>query len=65
MDCVVAPVLQVFPDALEDVKTTFPPAQKVNGPPADTVGIGGFETSVTVVDALAEVQPFPSTKLTV
>ncbi len=64
MDCVVAPVLHVFPEALDDVKTTFPPAQKVNGPPADTVGTGGFDTSVTVVDALADVQPLPSTKFT-
>lgn len=58
-------MLQVFPVALEDVKTTFPPAQKVNGPPADTVGTGGFETSVTIVDALADVQPLASTKFTV
>jgi len=60
MDCVVAPVLQVFPDALLDVNVTLPPAQKVKGPPADTVGTGGFETSVTVVDAIADVHPFPS-----
>ena len=61
IDCVVAPVLHVFPEALEDVKTTFAPAQKVKGPPADTVGTGGFETSVTVVDADADVQPLAFT----
>ncbi len=64
MDCVVAPVLQVFPEALLDVNVTLSPAQNIKGPPADTVGTGGFDTSVTVVDALADVQPFASTKLT-
>ena len=54
-------MLHVFPEALLEVNVTLPPAQKVNGPPADTVGTGGFDTSVTVVDADADVQPLAFT----
>jgi hypothetical protein len=58
MDCVVAPVDQTFPLAEEDVKTTLPPAQKVNGPPAEIVGVAGNAVTVTVVPAeVADVQP--------
>ena len=58
MDCVVAPVDQVFPVAEDDVKTTDPPEQKVVGPPAVMVGAVGIEFTVTVVPADDEdVQP--------
>ena len=58
IDCVVAPVDQTFPLAEEDVKTTLPPAQKVNGPPAEMVGVDGNAVTLTVVPAdVAEVQP--------
>ena len=58
IDCVVAPVLQVFPLALDEVSVTVFPAQKLIGPPAETVGVGGNELTVTVEDAFEEVQPF-------
>jgi len=58
IDCVVSPVDQTFPLAEEDVKTTLPPAQKVNGPPAEIVGVEGSGFTVTVVPAeVADVQP--------
>jgi hypothetical protein len=58
IDCVVAPVDQTFPLADDEVKTTLPPAQKVNGPPAVIVGVAGSGFTVTVVPAeVAEVQP--------
>lgn len=61
IDCVVSPVLHVFPVALDDVSVTVPPEQNVNGPPAVTTGVGGLDTTVTTVDAVEEVQPLPST----
>jgi hypothetical protein len=65
MDCVVAPVDHVFPVADEDVNTTLPPAQKVNGPPAEIVGVVGNGFTVTVVPADAtDVQP-PVVRVTV
>jgi hypothetical protein len=58
IDCVVAPVDQTFPLADDDVNTTLPPAQKVNGPPAVMVGAEGNAVTLTVVPAeVAEVQP--------
>jgi Cu/Ag efflux protein CusF len=58
IDCVVAPVDQTFPVAEEDVNTTLPPAQKVNGPPAEIVGVDGNAVTLTVVPAeVADVQP--------
>ena len=58
IDCVVAPVDQRFPLADDEVKTTLPPAQKLNGPPAEIVGVAGNAVTVTVVPAeVAEVQP--------
>ena len=51
MDCVVAPVLQVFPVALDDVSVTLPPAQTVVGPLAEIVGVAGAGLTVTVVEA--------------
>jgi hypothetical protein len=59
IDCVVAPVDQVFPVALEDVNTTDPPAQNVVGPPAVIIGVAGTGFTVTVVGAdAAEHVPF-------
>jgi hypothetical protein len=58
MDCVVSPVDQIFPLADDEVKTTLPPAQNVNGPPALIVGVDGTGFTVTIVPAdAAEVQP--------
>jgi hypothetical protein len=57
IDCVVAPVLQVFPVALDDVRVTLPPAQNVVGPLAETVGVAGIEFTVTVADPFAELHP--------
>ncbi len=58
IDCVVAPVDQTFPVADDDVNTTLPPAQKVNGPLAEIVGVEGSGLTVTVVPAeVADVQP--------
>ena len=53
-------MLHVFPAVLLEVNVTSSPAQKVNGPLAVIVGTGGFDTSVTVVEAVADVQLFPS-----
>jgi hypothetical protein len=49
IDCVVAPVDQVFPVAEEEVKVTEPPAQKVVGPLVVMVGVGGSGLAVTVI----------------
>ncbi len=58
IDCVVAPVDQLFPLAEEEVKTTLPPEQNVVGPPAEIVGAAGVGLTVTVVPAEAgEVHP--------
>ncbi len=57
IDCVVAPVLQLFPDADDDVSVTLPPEQKFSGPPADTVGALGNGFTVTVVFADVALQP--------
>jgi len=48
MDCVVAPLDQVFPVADEDVNVTLPPAQNVVGPPAVITGAAGPGETETV-----------------
>jgi hypothetical protein len=59
MDCVVAPLDQVLPVALDDVSTTEPPAQKVVDPPAVTLGVAGNGLIVTTVgEELMEQFPF-------
>ena len=58
MDCVVAPLDQVLPVALDDVSTTEPPAQKVVEVPAVTVGAEGNGFIVTTVGAELAAQ-FP------
>ena len=65
MDCVVAPVLQVFPEALLDVSVTVFPEQKVKGPPAEIVGVVGNGLTVIVVEPFAEVHPLPFVTFTV
>jgi hypothetical protein len=57
MDCVVAPVLHVFPVALDDVSVILFPAQKVVGPLAETTGVLGNVFTVTVVLAEVALQP--------
>jgi hypothetical protein len=57
MDCVVAPVLHVFPVALDDVSVILFPAQKVVGPLAETTGALGNVFTVTVVLAEVALQP--------
>lgn len=57
IDCVVAPVLQVLPVALDEVNVTLPPVQNVVGPLAETVGVLGKGFTVIIVEALGEVQP--------
>ena len=49
-------MLHVLPVALEDVKVTLPPAQNVNGPLAEIVGVAGNGLTVIVADPLAELQ---------
>ena len=44
---VVAPVDQRIPDVTEEVSTTVPPEQKVNGPFAETEGVAGSALTVT------------------
>lgn len=65
MFCVVAPVLQVLPLALDELSVTLPPWQNVSGPLAETVGVAGNGLTVTVVEAVEDVHPFPSVTLTV
>ena len=48
IDCVVAPLDQVLSEAMDDVKVTDPPEQKVVGPPAEMVGVVGAAFTVTV-----------------
>jgi hypothetical protein len=55
---VLAPLDQVFPVALEEVKTTELPAQNVVGPPAVIVGVAGKGLTVTTVGVELAVQ-FP------
>jgi hypothetical protein len=54
--CEVSPVLHTFPLVALEVRTTDDPAQKVNGPLADIVGVVGVE-SETVTDIDVEEHP--------
>jgi hypothetical protein len=51
IDCVVSVVDHVFPEETEEVNVTEPPAQKVVGPPAVTVGAAGAGFTLVFVDA--------------
>jgi hypothetical protein len=65
MLCDVAPPgLHTLPVALLLVSTTFPPAQKVVGPPAAIVGVAGSGFTVTLVAALVALQPLASVTVT-
>jgi hypothetical protein len=55
--CVDAPVLQVLPVALLELRITLPPAQNVVGPPAVMVGVGGRAIVFTVTEAGLDKQP--------
>ena len=59
IDCVVAPPgVHTLPVGLLEVKVTLPPAQKVVGPPAVTVGAVGRGFTVTVIAfEAADAQP--------
>jgi len=58
MDCVVAPFDQRFPVEADEVRMTFPPAQKVVDPLAVTVGVAGIGFTVTAIGAdAAELHP--------
>ena len=57
IDGAVDPLDQVFPVTDDDVRTTFPPVQKVVGPPAETVGVGSDPESVSVWVSVFETQP--------
>jgi hypothetical protein len=60
----VAPVDQVFPVELEDVKVAEPPEQNVVGPLVLIVGVAG--TGFTVTDFTIDVEEqFPFETLTV
>ena len=61
IDCVVAPVDQVFPVAEDEVKVTEPPVQNARGPPA--VMVGGVP-GVTVI-VLVLVIWFPQRSVTI
>ncbi len=55
MDCVVAPIDQVFPAGLEEVKITEPPVQNVVEPFTIIVGLGGAGIVVNVIEYIAAV----------
>lgn len=58
MDCVVAPVDQVFPVGEEEVNVTLPPAQNEIAPLAEIVGAAGVVSIVTETGReLNEKQP--------
>ena len=56
IDCVVAPVLQMLPVALLEVRVTLSPEQKVVGPLAVIVGVAGVGLTVTTTGAEVDVQ---------
>jgi len=56
IDCVVAPLLQAYDAAEDDVSVTEPPAQNVVGPPAVIAGAGSGLT-VTLAGADVALQP--------
>ena len=49
----------MFPATLLDVNVTLSPAQNVNGPLAQTTGVGGLDVTVTTTLAGADGQPLP------
>jgi len=65
IDWVVSPVDHTLFAADDEVSTTFPPEQKVVGPPAVTVGVAGVAGSVRVCESVFEIQPDALVKVTV
>jgi hypothetical protein len=61
---VVAPVLQKLPVVDEEVKVTLSPAQKVNGPLVEIVGVTGSGLTTTLVEDEARLVHEPSLTLT-
>ena len=55
----------MFPVADDEVKTTDPPAQKIVGPPALTVGVGSVAFASTVVPALTALEQPEAVTITV
>jgi hypothetical protein len=55
IDCVVSPFDHVFPVALDDVKVTEPPEQKVVAPIAVIVGGFGFIVIVVGIEVALHV----------
>ena len=64
MACVVAPLLQTLPITELEVKTTFPPVQKVVAPLAAIVGVVGNAFTVTAVALEVAEQPFTLVTIT-
>ena len=63
MLCVVSPPgLQTFAVVELLVKVILPPGQRLDGPVI--VGVGGFDTSLTVAVALVALQPAPFVTVT-
>ena len=54
--------LQLFPEALLEVRVTLPPVQKVVGPPGVMTGVAGVGFAVTTTGAeVREVHPAATT----
>ncbi len=64
IDCVVAPLLQTFPVAELEVKTTLPPAQKVVVLPAEMIGVAGNAFTFTAIELEVAEHPFPLVTVT-
>ena len=60
IDCVVSPLLHVFPELALDVNVTLPPGQKEVGPFAVIVGVEGDVTFTMMGVDVAE-QPLEPT----
>jgi hypothetical protein len=61
MDWVVAPLLQRLPVALDEVRVTDPPWQKLVGPLAVMVGVEPVPRVTLTAGAVAEQLPFVTT----
>ena len=59
IDCVVAPLDQIFPVADDEVSVTLPPWHKVVAPEAEIVGVSGNALTVITVGAEAAEAQVP------
>ena len=57
-------MLHTFPVAELEVKTTFPPAQKVVVPPAEIVGVAGNALTFTAIELEVAEHPLPLVTVT-